>query len=126
MQGHPYLVAEIRLEIRAKFRASVGHPHVGSPTLGPQTYVTKASKATPSKITSCLKPILLKLTGAHSPLSTAWQCRWATCDPQVALPLLGNPACWGSQNQQPPALLKSHKRVPTSRITPAWTPNLRH
>ena len=125
-EDHPYLVAEIRLEIRAKFRAGVGHPHVGSPPLGRQTYVAKAIRATPSTITSCLKPILLKLTGAHSPLSTAWQCRWATCDPQVALPLLGNPACWGSQNQQPPALRKSHKRVPTSRITPTWTPNLRH
>ena len=75
--------------------ASAGHQTVGSPPLGPQNYVTKASAATPSRITSCLKPNLLKTAEAHSPVVTPWQCQWATCDPQVALPLLGSPACLG-------------------------------
>ena len=108
---------EICLKIRARFTASVGHHHVGSPPRGPQTYVTKASKATSSRVTSCLKPNLLKAAEAHSPVVTAWQCPWATCEPQVALPLLGNLACWDSKNLQPPALLKTQTRVPTSRIT---------
>ena len=69
--------------------ASAGHQNVGSPPLGPQNYVTKASAATPSRITSCLKPNLLKTAEAHSPVVTPWQCQWATCNPQVALPLLG-------------------------------------
>ena len=88
------------------FMASVGQHRAGPPPLGPQTDHTKAIRATPSGITSCLKPNLLKLAEAHSPVVTAWQYRWAICDPQVALPLLGNPACWRRQNQQPPALLK--------------------
>ena len=108
-EDHPYLVAEIRLKIRARFMASVGHPQVGSPPLGRQTYVAKAIRATPSRITSCLKPNLLKTAEAHSPMVTAWQYRWATCDRQVASPLLGNQACLGKVkakiNQQPPVLL---------------------
>ena len=68
--------------------ATAEHPQVGSPALGCRTYVAKAIRATPSRITSCLKPNLLNVV-------TARQCRWATCDPQVALPLLGNPACLG-------------------------------
>ena len=171
--------------------ASGRHHHVGSPPRGPQTYVTKASKATSSRIASGLKPNLLTTAEAYSlvatawqwswatcepqvalpllgtwlagagktnslqfcwkrkhgcqqvgwpplglqtwitkairphqagssppwnptslspqpcPVGTAWQCPWATCEPQVALPLLGNLACWGSQNQQPPALLRT-------------------
>ena len=94
-EDHPYLVAEIRLKIRARFMASAGHQNVGSPPLGPQACVTKASKATSSRIISCLKPNRLKTAKAHSPVVTAWQCPWATCDPQVASPLLGNPACLG-------------------------------
>jgi hypothetical protein len=79
--------------------ATAGHPQVGSPPLGCRTYVAKAIRATPSRITSCLKPNLLKTTEAHSPVVTAQQGRWATCDPQVALPLLGNPACLGQSKQ---------------------------
>ena len=42
-----------------------------------------------------MKPNLLKTADAHSPVVTPWQCQWATCDPQAALPLLGSPACLG-------------------------------
>ena len=81
---------EINFKIQAMFVASVGHHQVGSPPLGPQTQVTKASKATPSRVTSSLKPNLLKTANAHISVRTA--------DTQLA---------WGSQNQQPPALLKT-------------------
>ena len=53
--------------------ASVGQHRAGPPPLGPQTYHTKAIRATPSRITSCLKPNLLKTTEAHSPVGTARQ-----------------------------------------------------
>ena len=69
--------------------ASGTHHHVGSPPRGPQTYVTKASKATSSRIASGLKPNLLTTAEAYSLVATAWQWSWATCEPQVALPLLG-------------------------------------
>ena len=67
--------------------ATAWHPQVGSPPLGCRTYVAKAIRATP--------PNQLETAEAHSPVVTAWQCRWASRDPQVALPLLGNPACLG-------------------------------
>ena len=69
--------------------ATAGHPQVGSPPLGRRTCVAKAIRATPSRIASCLKPNLLKTAEAHSHVATAWPCPWATCEPQVALPLLG-------------------------------------
>ena len=69
--------------------ASGRHHHVGSPPRGPQTYVTKASKATSSRIASGLKPNLLTTAEAYSLVATAWQWSWATCEPQVAFPLLG-------------------------------------
>ena len=106
-EDHPYLVAEIRLKIRARFMASVGHPQVGSPPLGRRTYVAKAIRATPSRITSCLKPNLLKTAEAHSPMVTAWQYRWATCDRQVASPLLGNLACLGKVKKNKPTASSS-------------------
>ena len=53
-------------------------------------YVLKASTATPSRITSCLKPNLLKTANAH-----------------ISVPTAGTQLAWGSQNQQQPALLKS-------------------
>ena len=51
--------------------ASVGHQRVGSPPLGPKTIVTKASTATPSRITTCWKPNLLKTASAHIFVRTA-------------------------------------------------------
>ena len=101
--GSPLLGNWNSLKIRAIFMAIARHPQVGSPPLGCRTYVAKASRATLSRITSCLKPNQLETAEAYSPVVTAWQCRWASCDPQVALPLLGNPACSGKvKNQQPP------------------------
>ena len=49
------------------FMASMGHLQVGSPPLGPQTQVTKAVPATPSRSTSCLTPNLLQTAEAHGP-----------------------------------------------------------
>ena len=116
--------AEIRLKkIRARLLASVGYHHVGLPPLGSQTYVTKASRATSSRSASCLKPNLLKTAEAHSPVVTAWQCPWATCDPQVALPLLGNPACWGQSKPIASSSAETAKiQVSRSRNTPTWKP----
>ena len=72
-EDHPYSETEIRLKIQAIFMASDGHHHVGSPRLD-------------------AKPMLLTQLEATSPVVTAWQCRWATCEPQVASPLFGDPA----------------------------------
>ena len=99
------------------------HPQVGSPPLGCRTYVAKASRATLSRITSCLKPNQLETAEAHSPVVTAWQCRWASRDPQVALPLLGNPACLGQSKPTASSSAEIAKiQVSRSRITPTWKP----
>ena len=99
--------------------ATAGHRQVGSSPLGRRTYVARASKATPSRITSCLEPNLLKTAEAHNPVVTAWQCRWATCEPQVALPRLGNPACLGQSKPTAPssAEIATKKTVSRSRIS---------
>ena len=142
----------------AKKKKKASCPEVGSPLLGswnflkisshvhgrcwapPPTWTQNlcnySNKATPSRVTSCLKPNLLKTANAHISVRTA--------DTQLA---------WGSQNQQPPALLKTktskfppvgspllgsqnslknwrhvHGRcwAPTSRITPTWAQNICH
>ena len=105
--------------------ATAGHPQVGSPPLGCRTYVAKAIRATPSRITSCLKPNLLKTAEAHSPVVTAWQYRWATCDRQVASPLLGNPACLGKVKKTTASSSAEFAKppVPISRSTPTWKLN---
>ena len=99
--------------------ATAGHPQVGSSPLGRRTYVARASKGTPSGITSCLEPNLLKTAEAHNPVVTAWQCRWATCEPQVALPRLGNPACLGQSKPKASnfADIAPKKKVSRSRIS---------
>jgi len=120
-EDHPYLGTEIRLKIQVIFMATAGHPQVGSPPLGCRTYVAKAIRATPSRITSCLKPNLLKTAEAHSPVVTAWQYRWATCDRQVASPLLGNPACLGKLKKKTTASSSAEcakPQVSISRSTP--------
>ena len=95
--GSPLLGNWNSLKIWAIFMAIARHPQVGSPPLGCRTYVAKASTATLSRITSCSKPL------KPNQLETA-EAYWASCDPQAALPLLGNPACSGKvKNQQPPA-----------------------
>ena len=63
--GSPHLETKIRLKTDATFMASVGHQRVGSPPLEPKTIVTQASTATPSRITPCWKPNLLKTASAH-------------------------------------------------------------
>ena len=55
--------------------AGVGHPQVGPLPLGPKNLSHYSNKATPSRVTSCLKPNLLETAEAHS-----------ACGPQVALP----------------------------------------
>ena len=97
------------------FMATAWHPQVGSPPLGCRTYVPKAIKATP--------PNQLETAEAHSPVVTAWQCRWASRDPQVALPLLGNPACLGQSKPTASSSAEIAKiQVSRSRITPTWKP----
>ena len=76
--GSPLLGNWNSLKIRAIFMAIARHPQVGSPPLGCRTYVAKASRATLSRITSCLKPNQLETAEAYSPVVTAWQCRWAS------------------------------------------------
>ena len=142
------------LQFPSIFMATAGHPQVGSSPLGRRTYVARASKATPSRITSCLEPNLLKTAEAHNPVVTAWQCRWATCGLQVASPLCGNPAswrevrpnnlqfCWSCKNPKLPEVgspllgsrnsLKNSSQIhgkcwaPKRRIAPTWTPKLCH
>ena len=58
-----------------------------SPPLRPQTCATKAMRAIPSRIISCLKPNLLETAESHISVVTAGQCRWSACDLQVVLPL---------------------------------------
>ena len=100
-----------------KKRRKKGCQRVG-PSLGPQTYVTEAKQNI-----SCLKPKRLETAEAHSPVVTAWQCPWATCDPQVALPLLRNPACWGQSEPIASSSAETAKiQVSRSRNTPTWKP----
>ena len=87
------------------------HPHL----LGPKTVGTKASEATPSRSSSCLKLNLLQTPEANSSVVTA-SCRrqrptalWAlpstaklaTCELKVALPLLWTQLAGGSQPTAP-------------------------